>query len=80
MSTSKLAPIVAEVILASRTLFPPSVSVTQQLFLPVQIQPVWDFILRADKTQPGKAAEYPFEGIRTMTELNLRGCKLEGNK
>jgi hypothetical protein len=41
---------------------------------------VWDLILRADKAIPGKAAEYPFEGIRTMTKLDLSGCKLEGNK
>jgi len=65
-------------LLASRAQFP-SLTVTQ-FFLPVQIQPVWDFILRADKGKSGKAAEHPFEGIRTMTKLDLSGCKLEGNK
>jgi hypothetical protein len=53
-----------------------------QFFLPVQIQPVWDLILRAEKASPGKVAEYPFEGIRIriMTKLDLSNCKLEGNK
>jgi hypothetical protein len=41
---------------------------------------VWDLILRADKAKQGKAAEHPFEGIRTMTELALSDCKLEGDK
>jgi hypothetical protein len=41
---------------------------------------VWDLILRADKASPGKAAEHPFEGIRTMIMLDLSDCRLEGNK
>jgi hypothetical protein len=78
MSADKLAPIVAEVIVGFSCAFPFFDS--YPVFLPFQIQPVWDLILRADKAKSGKAAKHPFEGIRTMRTLDLSGCKLEGNK